>query len=71
MSTGTTPRELVLMGKAERMLAEAVTIDEVKHIRDAAEAARGYSKKIGLSRDIWQSTATYVVFQKCPFQSLA
>jgi len=34
------------------MLAEATTIDEVKHIRDTAEAARGYSKKIGLSQDI-------------------
>jgi N6-adenosine-specific RNA methylase IME4 len=46
------PRELVLLGKAERMLAEATTIDEIKHIRDTAEAARGYSKKIGLSQDI-------------------
>lgn len=46
------PRELVLLSKAERMLAEAATLDEVKHIRDTAEAARGYSRKIGLSRDI-------------------
>jgi hypothetical protein len=34
------------------MLAQVTTIDEVKHIRDTAEAARGYSKEIGLSRDI-------------------
>ena len=46
------PKELVLLGKAERMLAEATTLDEVKHIRDTTEAARGYSKKIGISRDI-------------------
>jgi hypothetical protein len=48
----TDPHEIVLMGKAERMLVEAATIDEVKHIRDTAEAARNYSKKIGLSQDI-------------------
>jgi len=48
----TAPQELAMLGKAERMLAEATTIDEVKHIRDTAEAARGYSKKIGLCQDI-------------------
>lgn len=46
------PRELIILTKAERMLAEAVTLDEVKHIRDTAEAARGYSKKIGISQEI-------------------
>ena len=46
------PRELVMLTQAEQMLARATTIDEVKAIRDTAEAARGYAKKIGLSREI-------------------
>jgi N6-adenosine-specific RNA methylase IME4 len=46
------PRELVILTKAERMLAEATTLDEVKHILDTAEVARVYSKKIGLCHDI-------------------
>jgi N6-adenosine-specific RNA methylase IME4 len=45
-------RELVLMAKSERMLAEATTIDEIKDIRDKAELARAYAKKIGLSQEI-------------------
>jgi N6-adenosine-specific RNA methylase IME4 len=57
----TAPQELVLLGKVERMLAEATTIDEVKHIRDTAEAARGYAKKIGLSRDIIVHASTIKV----------
>jgi hypothetical protein len=48
----TQPHELVLLTRAEQMLAKATTIDEVKHIRDTAEAARGYSRKIGLSQAI-------------------
>jgi hypothetical protein len=30
------PRELMLLTQAERMLAEATTIDQVKHIRNTA-----------------------------------
>jgi phage N-6-adenine-methyltransferase len=48
----TQPRELVILTQAEQMLARATTVDEVKDIRDRAEAVRGYSRKIGLSRDI-------------------
>ena len=55
------PRELVMLTQAEQMLARATTIDEVKDIRDKAEAARGYAKKIGLSRDIIVHAATIKV----------
>lgn len=43
-------RELMLLDQAERILAEAKTFDEVKEIRDKAEAARTYVKatKLGL-----------------------
>lgn len=55
-------RELVMLTKAERMLAAATKLDEVKHIRDTAEAARGYSRKIGLSQDITVHAHELLVF---------
>ena len=67
----TPPKDLVLLSKAERMLAEATTFDEVKHIRDTAEAARGYSKKIGLSHEITvHAAAIKVTAERKPGQLL-
>lgn len=45
-----TPRQLVLLGQAQRALAEATSLDEIKDIRDKAEAARKYveSARLGL-----------------------
>ena len=45
-------RELILLTRAERMLAEARTIDQVRDIRDKAQAVKVYAKKVGLSRAI-------------------
>ncbi|MHB8973987.1 MAG: MT-A70 family methyltransferase [Pirellulaceae bacterium] len=45
-------RELVLIEKAEQMLAEARDIDTIKEIRDKAQAARAYAKKAGLCKEI-------------------
>ncbi len=44
------PRELVLLGEAQRMIMEATSLDEIKDIRDKAEAARKYieSAQLGL-----------------------
>ena len=47
-----TCRELILMGKAERMLAEASTIDELTNIRDDAQAIVLWGKKKALSDKI-------------------
>ncbi len=47
-----TLRELVLIEKAEQMLAEARDIDTIKEIRDKAQAAKAYAKKVGLSKHI-------------------
>lgn len=41
------PRDLVLVTEAARMLAECTDLDEIKSIRNKAEAVRLYGKKIG------------------------
>ena len=46
------PRELVLLTRVEKALAEASTIDEIKEIRDKAEAVKAYAKKARLGREI-------------------
>jgi hypothetical protein len=55
------PRELVLLTKAEQTLAEARTIDEVKDIRDKAEAAKACVRKAGLSKSIIVHASTIKV----------
>jgi N6-adenosine-specific RNA methylase IME4 len=44
------PRELVLLGEAQRIIAEATSFDQIKEIRDKAEATRKYieSAQLGL-----------------------
>jgi len=44
------PRQLVLLGQAQQALAAATSLDEIKDIRDKAEAARKYveSARLGL-----------------------
>jgi len=48
----TEPRELVLLTRAQQVLAEVRTIDECREIRDKAEAICSYNKKAGRSRKI-------------------
>ena len=40
------PNEIAVLTNVERMLAKATTIDKIKHIRDTAEAARLYSRRL-------------------------
>lgn len=46
------PREIARIDKARQEIAAAKTVDGVKTIRDKAEAARLYAKKIGMSREM-------------------
>jgi N6-adenosine-specific RNA methylase IME4 len=46
------PRELRLLEEAKQYVAEATTIDDVKKLLDAAEAARWYQRKVDLTGDI-------------------
>ena len=46
------PRELILLTKAQQAVAQARTIDEVKDLRDRAEAVRAYAKKARLGKHI-------------------
>jgi hypothetical protein len=50
VTTANVPREFVVLNKASQMLAQANSIDEIKTIRDKAEAARIYVKaaRLGL-----------------------
>jgi len=45
-------RELMLLGRAHRALAEAKSIDEVKDLRDKAIVVKAYAKKAQLSHEI-------------------
>lgn len=46
------PRDLVLLSKAEKAIAEAKTLDEVKDIVDRAAAVKAYAKKAQLGQKI-------------------
>ena len=46
------PRELVLLSRARRALAEARTVHDLKSIRDVAKLAKGWAKKMGLAEHI-------------------
>ncbi|MFZ1934038.1 MAG: MT-A70 family methyltransferase [Thermoguttaceae bacterium] len=58
------PRELVMLTQAERLLAQAKTINEVKSICDMAAAARVYYRQIELARDSAIHAATIEVTAK-------
>lgn len=51
----TQPKELILVAQARQALEQAKTIDEVKLIRDKAEALRGYAKQAGDSLELQQA----------------
>ena len=46
------PRDLVLLSKAGKVLAEATALDEVKDLRDKAAAVRAYVKKARLGQKL-------------------
>lgn len=46
------PRDLVLLSKAGKALAEATALDEVKDLRDKAAAVRAYIKKARLGQKL-------------------
>jgi hypothetical protein len=48
---GNTPSEIVALSQAKRSLAEATTLDEIKLIRDKAEAVRKYAQSAALGLD--------------------
>jgi hypothetical protein len=48
---GLEPRDLVLVGRAERMLAEARTFDEIRLVIDLAEQARLWARQARLGLD--------------------
>ena len=48
----TEPRELILLSRAEKVLTQANTIDEVKDLRDKAVAVKAYAKKAKIGQRI-------------------
>jgi N6-adenosine-specific RNA methylase IME4 len=48
----TEPRELVLLSRASQALEQASTVDEVKDLRDKAEAVKAYARKAKLGHSI-------------------
>lgn len=46
------PQEIALLDKAYAALTEACTVDEVRDVRDRAEAVRSYARKARLGRQI-------------------
>jgi len=51
------PRELAVLDQASRVLAEAQSIDEIKSIRDKAEAARTYVRAARLGLELQNRAA--------------
>jgi len=51
------PRELVLLTKAQQVLAEANSLDEVKQFRDKAAAVRAYAQKARLGKHLLMDAA--------------
>jgi len=46
------PKELVLLSKAQRAIAQAGSVDEVKELRDKAAAVRAYAQKARLGKHL-------------------
>jgi hypothetical protein len=46
------PQELVLLDRARRVLAQAQTVDQIRDVRDRAQAVRAYVRKARLSRKL-------------------
>ena len=46
------PRELIILSEASRAIASVRTIDEVRDLRDKAEAVKAYARKARLGREI-------------------
>jgi len=53
------PRELILLNKATRTLAQATTIDEVKDLRDKATAVKAYIQKAQLGQQLLIDAAVF------------
>lgn len=54
-------RELTLLSRAQRALAEARTVNEFKDVRDLAEAARGYARRKKFARDVLLEVACLTI----------
>src|SRR4051794_7643282 len=54
-------RELTLLSRAQRALAEARTVDEFKDVRDLAEAARGYARRQKFAHDVLLEVACLTI----------
>ncbi|MEX2142602.1 MAG: hypothetical protein WD894_25335 [Pirellulales bacterium] len=53
------PQELAVLGEAHRALAQAQTVEEVKELRDRAEAARTYAQRAMLGLEKQNQCAAY------------